>query len=175
MRPSKFEFNVYYRAVIKHQGADVLSGLRTLKEDITPLENGLFILAINEQCKNSGHICVMNKKSDNTILTDAQSNVLLHTSSTEEDCVVEKALNHFRKPASLQDCHTNTNFHLCDRGILIRKSIVDGAILIVVAEFILDRILYILRFPPIPKYPSLRKHYDTLQGSYNRLHSTNDV
>lgn len=147
----------------KHQAADALSRICTSSDDTTPLNDDSTLPKIDAQDENSSHIGVINTNSNEKIQIYAQPDASLSTPPAEEEFVVEQALEDYRKAASFQVRQSNTDFHVDDRGLLIRKSIVDKAIQTVVSESLRNRILYISYFPPIAGHSNHRKMYETLR------------
>lgn len=62
------------------------------------------------------------------IALDPQPDASFNTNPTEEEFVVEQALDSYCKAAWLQVDQPNTESYRDDRGMLIRKSAVDDAI-----------------------------------------------
>lgn len=67
LRPSKFDFNVVYRAGTKHQAADTLSRLAAASNDQTPIEDDLLVVVLGTSTENSPRVCLV---TDMTTLVD---------------------------------------------------------------------------------------------------------
>lgn len=78
----------------------------------------------------------MNTNSDNVIPLSAHPNGLQRILPTEEEFVVELALDSFCNAAALQVSQPNAKFHLDDFWITIGKSTFDDAIRMVIPEFL---------------------------------------
>lgn len=113
---------------IEYQATDALSLTCTMKEDSTQLDDWLPLLTVDAQNENRSHIFVISRNSDNIIPLHVQPDALSNTSFTEEEFVVEQSLYNYCKAASLWVGQPNTEFHLDDRVLLVRKSIVVLAI-----------------------------------------------
>lgn len=89
--------------------------------------------------------------------------------------IVEQAQDDYCKAPSLHVSHLNSEFHTDQRGLLVRKPVVDESIQIVVLKSLRMRILYLTHYPPIAGHPGTRRMYDTHRQKIYWPHMANEL
>lgn len=113
--------------------------------------------------------------SDHKIPLNALLYTFLNSHSTGKELVAEHESHNYCKAVFVQVCQTNTEFRLHDRGHLIRKSIFNDAIRLVVSEFVRIRILHLAYFPSLAGHFSKQETYDRMQRHYDWPHMSHSV
>lgn len=148
LRISKFDFNVVYRAGVKHQAAVALSCLQTTDDDGAPLKGDMSLLSVDVESDHTS-ILLTNANSNHITPLYAQEKKTFDTPPKLEELVVEQAPGKYCKAASLNMDHTRSKLHIDQQGRLVRKSTVDDSIQIGAQTSLRVRILYLAPHLPI--------------------------
>lgn len=138
---------------------------QTTDENDTPLGDDLLTLAIDLTNEHSSTL-VFSANSNDIIPLNAQEEQSIDAPPTLYELIGKQALEIYCESASLSVGHAGSEFHIGQRGILVRKSIVDESILIVALSSLRARNLYLAHHPPIAGHQRQRCMYNKLRRTY---------
>lgn len=125
----------------------------------------MLILAI-DLVENEKEIHDNDYNCENVLPLNDESSPNDNTPSSNEEVMAEQENDKYCRVAATRVGHSNSEYAVDEKGLLIRNSPVDEANQIFKLSSLRQRILHFLRYPPIAKKLCLRRVYGTIRRNY---------
>ena len=204
LRLLPFHYDVVHKAGLKHQAPDALSRLPTAGMDNSPIDDDLpdwqpestadalavadnpttTLMLVGDSDPNGEPELDDDfpddpERSDDTAL-ESHASLLTDSAKLDEPITVEELAQEQKADRYCQSIaelvgKPQSQFDVDRRGLLVRKSRIDGALQKLVPTSLRARVLRLAHYPLIAGHPGARRMYDTLRAQFYWPHMANDI
>lgn len=186
LRLSKFDFDIFYRADIKHLEASASSGIATTRMETFPLGDDVLALMVNEAQPeeekigahgNIWHISPNNDPVDTVKASLPEVlNVSVNTDKERQPTVMERVNKRADDPYSMEAANIvgkpESVYSYEGNRVLTKHIQSDSVLQMVVSNSLHEHILDLAHYSVLSGHPSERGLYNTLQRKFYWPHMT---